>query len=112
MISINLVYAVKCITVITLCSLALEREICQNSGMRDGSKPLGKCLLILSLFLFLFILYLFILSPLDVFDARKCQKILGKNAALWEYEVYKFKEIGQLKVSKSLFLTQFLHVEY
>ncbi|XP_025785570.1 vacuolar protein sorting-associated protein 41 homolog [Puma concolor] len=29
--------------------------------------------------------------------ARKCQKILGKNAALWEYEVYKFKEIGQLK---------------
>uniref|UniRef100_A0A5F8HDC8 VPS41 subunit of HOPS complex n=1 Tax=Monodelphis domestica TaxID=13616 RepID=A0A5F8HDC8_MONDO len=29
--------------------------------------------------------------------ARKCQKVLGKNAALWEYEVYKFKEIGQLK---------------
>ncbi|GAB1297941.1 Vacuolar protein sorting-associated protein 41 homolog [Apodemus speciosus] len=29
--------------------------------------------------------------------ARKCQKILGKNASLWEYEVYKFKEIGQLK---------------
>ncbi|XP_012888456.1 PREDICTED: vacuolar protein sorting-associated protein 41 homolog [Dipodomys ordii] len=29
--------------------------------------------------------------------ARKCQKILGKNAPLWEYEVYKFKEIGQLK---------------
>uniref|UniRef100_A0A5F9DMY6 Vacuolar protein sorting-associated protein 41 homolog n=1 Tax=Oryctolagus cuniculus TaxID=9986 RepID=A0A5F9DMY6_RABIT len=29
--------------------------------------------------------------------ARKCQKILGKNATLWEYEVYKFKEIGQLK---------------
>nr|KAF6470533.1 VPS41 subunit of HOPS complex [Molossus molossus] len=29
--------------------------------------------------------------------ARKCQKILGKNAALWEYEVYRFKEIGQLK---------------
>uniref|UniRef100_A0A2I3GQ95 Vacuolar protein sorting-associated protein 41 homolog n=1 Tax=Nomascus leucogenys TaxID=61853 RepID=A0A2I3GQ95_NOMLE len=33
--------------------------------------------------------------------ARKCQKILGKNAALWEYEVYKFKEIGQLKAISS-----------
>ncbi|NXO24090.1 VPS41 protein, partial [Cisticola juncidis] len=29
--------------------------------------------------------------------ARKCQKILGKNTELWEFEVYKFKEIGQLK---------------
>lgn len=31
--------------------------------------------------------------------SRKCQKILGKNTELWEFEVYKFKEIGQLKVS-------------
>lgn len=45
--------------------------------------------------LFLFTFYF----SLDAFAARKCQKILGKNAALWEYEVYKFKEIGQLKVS-------------
>jgi len=37
------------------------------------------------------------------FTTSKCQKILGKNAALWEYEVYKFKEIGQLKVSKLYF---------
>ncbi|XP_070582392.1 vacuolar protein sorting-associated protein 41 homolog isoform X4 [Erythrolamprus reginae] len=29
--------------------------------------------------------------------ARKCQKILGKNTNLWECEVYRFKEIGQLK---------------
>ncbi|NWU56277.1 VPS41 protein, partial [Dromas ardeola] len=29
--------------------------------------------------------------------SRKCQKILGKNTELWEFEVYKFKEIGQLK---------------
>lgn len=54
-----------------------------------------------SVFVFVFCF----LSPWDVFTASKCQKILGKNAALWEYEVYKFKEIGQLKVSKALFLT-------
>uniref|UniRef100_A0A8C7YMU2 Vacuolar protein sorting-associated protein 41 homolog n=1 Tax=Oryzias sinensis TaxID=183150 RepID=A0A8C7YMU2_9TELE len=29
--------------------------------------------------------------------ARKCQKVLGKNMELWENEVYRFKEIGQLK---------------
>ncbi|XP_015273395.1 PREDICTED: vacuolar protein sorting-associated protein 41 homolog [Gekko japonicus] len=29
--------------------------------------------------------------------ARKCQKILGKNTDLWEFEVHRFKEIGQLK---------------
>ncbi|XP_063778599.1 vacuolar protein sorting-associated protein 41 homolog isoform X1 [Pseudophryne corroboree] len=35
--------------------------------------------------------------------ARKCQKILGKNMKLWEDEVYRFKEIGQLKaISKYL----------
>lgn len=47
--------------------------------------------------------YLYSLSPWDIFTASKCQKILGKNAALWEYEVYKFKEIGQLKVRIALF---------
>ncbi len=30
---------------------------------------------------------------------RKCQKVLGKNMDLWENEVYRFKTIGQLKVS-------------
>lgn len=30
---------------------------------------------------------------------RKCQKVLGKNMELWENEVYRFKTIGQLKVS-------------
>uniref|UniRef100_A0A8C4NBS6 Vacuolar protein sorting-associated protein 41 homolog n=1 Tax=Eptatretus burgeri TaxID=7764 RepID=A0A8C4NBS6_EPTBU len=30
--------------------------------------------------------------------ARTCQKVLGKNTELWENEVYRFKEIGQLKV--------------
>ncbi|XP_014884004.1 vacuolar protein sorting-associated protein 41 homolog isoform X1 [Poecilia latipinna] len=29
--------------------------------------------------------------------ARKCQKVLGKNMELWENEVYRFKNIGQLK---------------
>lgn len=32
---------------------------------------------------------------------RKCQKVLGKNMDLWENEVYRFKTIGQLKVSYS-----------
>uniref|UniRef100_A0A8D2NY96 Vacuolar protein sorting-associated protein 41 homolog n=1 Tax=Zosterops lateralis melanops TaxID=1220523 RepID=A0A8D2NY96_ZOSLA len=36
-------------------------------------------------------------SHLFHFPSRKCQKILGKNTELWEFEVYKFKEIGQLK---------------
>lgn len=80
--------------VIPLCALAPEIEICQNSGSRDLSKPAEEMST-----------YFFFLSPWDVFTASKCQKILGKNAALWEYEVYKFKEIGQLKVSTALFLT-------
>uniref|UniRef100_A0A8C7TQJ9 VPS41 subunit of HOPS complex n=1 Tax=Oncorhynchus mykiss TaxID=8022 RepID=A0A8C7TQJ9_ONCMY len=33
--------------------------------------------------------------------ARKCQKVLGKNMELWENEVYRFKTIGQLKVSRA-----------
>uniref|UniRef100_A0A8C2CTA2 VPS41 subunit of HOPS complex n=1 Tax=Cyprinus carpio TaxID=7962 RepID=A0A8C2CTA2_CYPCA len=40
--------------------------------------------------------------------ARKCQKVLGKNMDLWENEVYRFKTIGQLKVSLSAFLLLFL----
>lgn len=60
----------------------------------------------------LFIFLLKLSFSWDVFAASKCQKILGKNTALWEYEVYKFKEIGQLKVSIALFLTQFLYVVY
>lgn len=68
--------------------------------MSELSKPLGKILLTLSLFIFILKH-----SPGDVFADSKCQKILGKNAALWEYEVYKFKEIGQLKVSIALYLT-------
>lgn len=83
--------------VIPLCALVLEIEICQNSGMRDLSKPIEE----MSTCSFFF----FFSPPWDVCTARKCQKILGKNAALWEYEVYKFKEIGQLKVSIALFLT-------
>lgn len=82
--------------VIPLCALVLEIEICQNSGIRDLSKPIEE----MSTYFFFFPL-----SPWDVCTASKCQKILGKNAALWEYEVYKFKEIGQLKVSIALFLT-------
>uniref|UniRef100_A0A1A7ZVV9 Vacuolar protein sorting-associated protein 41 homolog n=1 Tax=Nothobranchius furzeri TaxID=105023 RepID=A0A1A7ZVV9_NOTFU len=34
--------------------------------------------------------------------ARKCQKVLGKNMELWENEVYRFKTIGQLKMSEYL----------
>jgi len=37
-------------------------------------------------------LYIFLID-------RKCQKVLGKNMDLWENEVYRFKTIGQLKVS-------------
>uniref|UniRef100_A0A3Q2X831 VPS41 subunit of HOPS complex n=1 Tax=Hippocampus comes TaxID=109280 RepID=A0A3Q2X831_HIPCM len=39
--------------------------------------------------------------------ARKCQKILGKNMELWENEVYRFKTIGQLKVSHSQVTSNF-----
>lgn len=58
---------------------------------------------------FISVLFIF-LSLWDAFITSKCQKILGKNATLWEYEVYKFKEIGQLKVSKDLFLIPYFYM--
>lgn len=76
------------------CSLTLKTRSPIRALGRTLPKSLWKCPLTLSLHF-----HLLFISSCDVSAARKCQKILGKNASLWEYEVYKFKEIGQLKVS-------------
>lgn len=86
----------------TWCTL-LEVAVAKISHFcecHDREKKKGILVVMLSYYFFCTYFY----SHLFHFPYRKCQKILGKNTELWEFEVYKFKEIGQLKVSSFLCL--------
>ena len=94
MISINFVYAVKWVPVIPLCSLALEMEICQSSGMRALSKPLGEMSTYSASVCFL---YLYFLFPGVFLLPANARKFLGKMQHSGNMKFINLKKLDSLR---------------